>query len=134
MEETASYLSAAPLEIELAAGTAEYVEVEWLVGGRVRFLPRPGAATSAREFLRASVLDAAGEPQPVRFVQRNLADGVLMTNSYERQMNLQGPSECLPNLAPGRYELVLFEKDLELARIPFTIVAGQEVEVRVPLP
>jgi hypothetical protein len=130
-----SLLCAVPFEVELVPGRVTRARVDWVVGGRARFVPERGLESAERASARVQILSVAGEAQPVSFEQREFVDGTLTTSSYEGQMLLSGASECRPNLPAGRYEFVLDSSSAgpEL-RVPFTIVAGETVEVRVVVP
>ncbi|MSR63074.1 MAG: sigma-70 family RNA polymerase sigma factor [Planctomycetes bacterium] len=133
-EPATSAFCTAPFEVELAADRTAHATVEWLAGGDVRFAPDASALPPELSSLNARVLDAQGRALAVRFVQRTYVYGEVQIRSWTGAMALRGTSELQPSLAPGAYQLVLSENDAELVRVPFTIVAGQTVEVAFVVP
>jgi RNA polymerase sigma-70 factor, ECF subfamily len=122
------------LEVELVAGRTARARVEWVSGGRARFVP-DASARPGLEGLEAEVRDAYGERQPVRFAMREWSpDGTLQMGSFPDSLPLAWASELEPNLLPGAYTLVLREAEGEPFALPFVIRAGEVVEVPVVLP
>jgi len=131
---SASFLCTAPVEVELAAGRTTHATVEWTTGGRARFLPDASGRPPELFSLPARVVDAEGRALAVRFVQRTYGEEGIQIGSWSGAMALRGATELQPNLAPGGYELVLEEKGAELVRVPFTVAAGETVEVPFVVP
>lgn len=128
-----SFAGTRSIEVEIEAERTTQATVEWLLGGRARFVPE-GRARAGREALDAEVRDAFGRRCGVTFAMREYdAEGSLNVGSFAT-LPLLWASELEPNLPPGSYTLVLFDEGRELARIPFALVAGELIDVPVLLP
>jgi len=128
-----SFAGTRSIVVEIEAERTTQATVEWLLGGRARFVPE-GVARAGREAFDAEVRDAFGRRCEATFAMREYdAEGNLNVGSFAT-LPLLWPSELEPNLPPGSYTLVVFDEGRELARIPFAIVAGELVDVPVHLP
>ena len=125
-------LCAPSFDADLLGGRTTRVQVEWRPSGGVRLVPDVAGRTI--ETAHAVVRDARGVEQPVRFAQHDFSwEGSTGAARYAGSLPLAAPSVLEPNLPPGAYELVLSEDETELARVPFTVVAGTIVDVPVLL-
>ncbi len=129
-----SFLAAEPFPVELRAGETARATVTWQLGGRARFLPEAGPREPGVVDAQAAVLDRWGNELPVRFVQRAFSEGVCSISARTGRIPIHEPCELEPNVAPGPCRLVIQEGGREPVEVPFTIVPGEIVEVRVVLP
>jgi RNA polymerase sigma factor (sigma-70 family) len=125
-----SFAGTLPIEVVIEPERTTLAEVEWLMGGRPRFVPS-GEPRNGREALDAEVRDAQGQRSLGHFALYELdADGNLNVGSFTT-LSLQWPSEFEPNLPPGSYTLVVQPEDEEPLITPFSIEAGELVDVPV---
>jgi RNA polymerase sigma factor (sigma-70 family) len=126
-----SFACARAIEVDVEAGRTTHAKVDWCLGGRARFVPE-GKPRGERDALDAQVRDALGARCVATYVWlEHTTDGI--RNSYGT-LSLLLPSELEPNLAPGAYTLVIIDEGHELVSVPFTIIAGELVDVPVALP
>jgi RNA polymerase sigma-70 factor (ECF subfamily) len=126
-----SFAGTRAIEVEIEADGTSRAEVEWYVGGRARFVP-DGKPRGEAESMNAVVRDASGERCVATFVVR-INDPDHTHNSYAN-LPLLRSSELEPIFAPGAYTLELSDDTRVLVAVPFTIVAGELVDVPVVLP
>jgi hypothetical protein len=125
-----SFAGTRPIDVVVEAESTTHAEVEWLMGGRARFVPT-GERRKEREWLEAELRDAFGERCAGSFAYYEYdAEGNLNTGSFAT-LSLLWPTEFEPNLAPGSYSLVLEPQGENPVITPFSIVAGELVEVPV---
>jgi len=128
-----SFAGTRSIAVVIEAEKTSQATVEWLLGGRARFLPA-SAAWKERDALDAEVRDAFGARCEATFVMREYdSEGSLNVGSFAT-LPLFCPSELEPNLTPGSYTLHLFDEGRELTRVPFALVAGELVDVPIVLP
>ncbi len=128
-EPLASFLVVAPFEIELAPGETARRTVFWQLGGGVRFVPEVGPGPPEMLDVAARILDASGSDLAVRFITREFEGGTFNFGARTGSVSIHQPSELEPRLLPGNYVLVIQKEGREPRRVPFTVVAGEMVEV-----
>lgn len=126
-----SFAMTEPIEVAIEPGRTTSIEVEWRLGGRVRFVPT-GEPDGELESVDAVVHDASGARCVTTFVR--VAEGADGTRESYASLSLLAPSEIEPNLSPGAYTLALIIEGREALRMPFHVAAGQLVDVPFELP
>lgn len=127
----AGFFTAPDVEREFAAGMDASDSVPLSPAGRA-FVELDFPRRSLVAFTQCRVLGASGGEVPVLFARR------LDSGTYydARQPALDGPSDVIPALAPGRYsfDARAWRDGVEIARtVPFEVLAGRVTRVAVDL-